>query len=90
VQESRGGLDAAHHLLDPATGRPAFTGLVQVTALAATATQAEVRAKAALLSGPSHAADWLPDGGVVIGDDGDITVLQASARLTGTEQAAAA
>jgi thiamine biosynthesis lipoprotein len=91
VQESPGGrLDAAHHLLDPATGRPAFTGVVQVTALAPTATQAEVRAKAALLSGPSHAADWLPDGGVVISDDGRVTVLAASQRLTGAEQVLAA
>ena len=42
----------AHHLLDPSSGRPAFTGLVQVTALAPTATRAEALAKAALLSGP--------------------------------------
>ena len=42
----------AHHLLDPATGRPAFTGLVQATAIAPSALQAEVRAKAALLAGP--------------------------------------
>ena len=46
----------AHHLLDPATGRPAFTGLVQATALAPTAVEAEVLAKAALLSGPGGAA----------------------------------
>ena len=45
----------AHHLLDPATGRPAFTGIVQATALAPTALEAEVRAKAALLSGPDGA-----------------------------------
>ena len=37
----------AHHLLDPATGRPAFTGVVQATALAPTAVEAEWRAKAA-------------------------------------------
>ena len=37
----------AHHLLDPATGRPAFTGVVQATALAPTALEAEIRAKAA-------------------------------------------
>ena len=54
----RGWLDArgrpAHHILDPATGRPAFTGIVQATALAPTALDAEVRAKAALLSGPGR------------------------------------
>ena len=47
----------AHHLLDPATGEPAFTGVVQVTALAPTATEAEILSKAAVLSGPERAAD---------------------------------
>jgi FAD:protein FMN transferase len=61
----------AHHLLDPATGRPAFTGIVQATAVAPTALEAEIRAKAALLSGPAHAAGWLPHGGVVVLDDGN-------------------
>ncbi len=59
----------AHHLLDPATGRPAFTGVVQATALAPTAVEAEWRAKAAVLSGPQTARDWLPHGGVVVLDD---------------------
>jgi thiamine biosynthesis lipoprotein len=63
--------EPAHHLLDPATGRPAFTGIVQVTAIAPTALEAEVRAKAALLSGPERAAEWLPDGGVIVLDDGN-------------------
>ncbi|MBV9213729.1 MAG: FAD:protein FMN transferase, partial [Actinobacteria bacterium] len=54
----------AHHLLDPATGRPAYTGVVQVTALAPTALEAEIRAKAALLAGPDAAGGWLPHGGV--------------------------
>ena len=59
----------AHHLLDPATGRPAYTGVVQVTALAPTALEGEALAKAALLSGPDHAPGWLPHGGVVVFDD---------------------
>jgi FAD:protein FMN transferase len=63
--------EPAHHLIDPATGRPAFTGVVQATAIAPTALEAEVRAKAALLSGPDHAADWLPHGGLVVLDDGN-------------------
>jgi thiamine biosynthesis lipoprotein len=67
----------AHHLLDPASGRPAFTGVVQVTAVAPTALQAEIRAKAAVLSGPDGAAAWLPDGGVVVLDDGRAEVLSA-------------
>jgi FAD:protein FMN transferase len=60
----------AHHLLDPATGRPAFTGVVQATAIAPTALEAELRAKAAVLAGPAHAVDWLPHGGAVVYDDG--------------------
>jgi thiamine biosynthesis lipoprotein len=65
----------AHHLLDPATGRPAFTGLVQVTALAPTASEAEGLSKAALLSGPEAAPGWLRHGGVLVFDDGSHTVL---------------
>jgi thiamine biosynthesis lipoprotein len=67
----------AHHLLDPATGRPAFTGVVQATALAPTALEAEIRAKAAVLSGPQAAAAWLPGGGVVVLEDGTHRVLPA-------------
>ncbi|HSZ13606.1 MAG TPA: FAD:protein FMN transferase [Solirubrobacteraceae bacterium] len=65
----------AHHLLDPASGRPAFTGIVQVTALAHTALAAEVKAKAALLSGPGAAAGWLGEGGVIVFDDGSHQVI---------------
>jgi thiamine biosynthesis lipoprotein len=73
----------AHHLLDPRTGRPAFTGIVQVTALAPTAAQAEVLAKAALLSGPDRATEWLAHGGVVVLDDGSYEVLEpATSRST--------
>jgi thiamine biosynthesis lipoprotein len=75
----RSWLDAAgrpaHHLLDPSTGRPAFTGIVQVTALAPTAAEAEMRSKAALLSGRDGARRWLPHGGVVVLDDGSWNVV---------------
>jgi FAD:protein FMN transferase len=54
------------HLLDPATGRPARTGIVQATALAPTALEAEVRAKAALLAGPLGAHLHLPHGGLLV------------------------
>jgi thiamine biosynthesis lipoprotein len=67
----------AHHLLDPATGRPAFSGLVQVTALACTATAAEIASKAALLSGPEQAARYLPQGGVIVLDDGSHRVIRS-------------
>jgi len=79
----------AHHLLDPSTGRPAFTGLVQVTALATTGLEAELRAKAALLCGPDRAPEWLPDGGVTIDDAGVVTVYPASAALRAPARAAA-
>ena len=42
----------AHHLLDPGSGEPAWTGLVSATATASTAIEAEALAKAALLAGP--------------------------------------
>jgi FAD:protein FMN transferase len=69
----------AHHLLDPATGRPAYTGVVQATALAPSALEAEIRAKAALLSGPERAAAWLPYGGVLVLDDGRHVILEEDA-----------
>jgi thiamine biosynthesis lipoprotein len=63
----------AHHLLDPFNGDPAWTGLVGATALAPTALEAEVLAKAALLSGPAGARRWLGrHGGLVVRDDGDV------------------
>lgn len=65
-----------HHLLDPATGRPAFTGVVQVTALAPNGVQAETLSKAALLSGPDGARDWLTLGGMVVYDDGTFDVIE--------------
>lgn len=66
----------AHHLLDPSTGRPAYTGVVQVTAVAASALAAEIKAKAAILSGPTRACAWLAEGGVVVYDDGSHEVVQ--------------
>jgi thiamine biosynthesis lipoprotein len=66
----------AHHLLDPRTGQPAFTGIVQASALAPTAAQAEVLAKAAILAGPEQAAQWLRHGGLVVLDDGSWVQVQ--------------
>jgi thiamine biosynthesis lipoprotein len=63
----------AHHLLDPATGRPAWTGLVGVTALAPSALEAETLSKMALLSGPLGARRVLTrHGGLIVHDDGDV------------------
>ncbi len=60
----------SHHLLDPRTGQPAYTGLVQASALARTAAEAEALATAAVLSGPGAAPEWLRYGGVLVADDG--------------------
>jgi thiamine biosynthesis lipoprotein len=68
----------AHHLVDPGTGRPAFTGIVQATALAPTAFLAEVLAKQALLSGPERAAACLQFGGVVVSEDGAVDIVERS------------
>lgn len=62
----------AHHLIDPATGEPAFTGVVQATALAPSAFLADIHAKWALLSGPALAPSRLPHGGVLVFTDGRI------------------
>jgi thiamine biosynthesis lipoprotein len=71
---------AAHHLLDPATGLPAWTGVVQATALAATALEAETLAKAALLAGPRHGRELLRGGGLLVLDDGTIDVVECQAQ----------
>jgi thiamine biosynthesis lipoprotein len=65
----------AHHLLDPSDGRPAWTGVIQATALAATGVEAETLAKTALLSGPERGLGVLePAGGALVLDDGEIVL----------------
>ena len=72
----------AHHLIDPSTGTPAWTGLVAATALAPTALEAEALAKAALLSGPAAGRSLLRagHGGVLVHDDGAVEVVARSRR----------
>jgi len=48
-----------HHLIDPRTGSPARTALVQATVVAPTATAADVYAKTAIILGRERAFDWL-------------------------------
>lgn len=73
----------AHHLLDPSTGKPAFTGVVQATALAPTAVEAEWRAKAAILSADTA---WLDThGGLMVFDDGAHQLITGNSQVRPTE-----
>ena len=67
----------AHHLLDPSTGRPAWTGLVGATAFSpGGALEAETLSKMALLRGPDGARTVLAEhGGVIVHDDGEVEIL---------------
>ena len=68
----------AHHLLDPATGLPAWTGLVGATALGSSALEAETLSKMALLLGPIVARGVLAEyGGVIVRDDGEVETIGA-------------
>ena len=63
----------AHHLIDPATGRPSTSGVRTVTVLAAEAMWAEVVAKAVLIAGPDRGLELLCASGAcgfLVDDDG--------------------
>jgi thiamine biosynthesis lipoprotein len=68
-----GGEDA-HHLIDPATGKPAEGDLLRVTAVAATGIEAEVLATALFLAGDvddaAAEADVLGVPAILVADDG--------------------
>jgi len=66
----------AHHLLDPGSGEPAWTGLVAVTAVAASALEAEVLAKTALLAGPRRARRVLARGGALHHEEGRVEIVE--------------
>jgi thiamine biosynthesis lipoprotein len=76
----------AHHLLDPSTGEPAWTGVIQATSLGSTALEAETLAKMAFLSGPEGAREALAErGGLIVLDDGTVELL-GSLRGRATER----
>ena len=79
----------AHHLLDPSTGQPAWTGLVGVTALGRSALEAETLSKAALLSGPERGRELISQfGGMLVHDDGRVEVTgPVQPRLVGRRSA---
>jgi thiamine biosynthesis lipoprotein len=70
-----------HHLIDPSTGAPATTGVVQATVWAPTCARAEVASKEALLEG-EPALRRLP--AVLVTEDGRIAIS-----LEGAEEVAA-
>jgi thiamine biosynthesis lipoprotein len=66
-----------HHLIDPRTGSPADTGVLQATVWAPTCTQAEVGSKLALMTGEPILARLpaiivLTDGRVLVSMPGDV------------------
>jgi thiamine biosynthesis lipoprotein len=72
----RGDGTVAHHLLDPSTGAPAWTGLVAATARGRTAVEAEALAKAAFLAGPKRAPRVLAGAaGMLFHDSGRVEAV---------------
>jgi thiamine biosynthesis lipoprotein len=57
------GGERRHHLIDPATGRPAVSDLVSVSVVAATAWEAEVLAKAGILAGAEQCVATVAEAG---------------------------
>lgn len=84
---ARGG-ERLHHIIDPRSGRPAIGRMLQVTAWAPTCAEAEIRAKWALLAGPSilgrfPAVLFVDDGRVLVDlreDGGDRPIRPAPRR----------
>lgn len=69
----------AHHLIDPRTGRPAATDVVQATVLASGAAAAELFAKSAVILGSATGLDFLDRAGVagaiLLLEDGRVLAL---------------
>jgi thiamine biosynthesis lipoprotein len=66
-----------HHLIDPRTGRPATTDVVQASIWAETCTEAEVNAKVALLRGVPALGELAAT--LVLEDGSVVTSMQAAA-----------
>lgn len=76
----------AHHLLNPATGMPAWTGLIGVTALGDSALEAETLCKTALLLGPLGARRELAQhGGLIVHDSGEVEEIGDLNRARGAQ-----
>ncbi|HEY8694496.1 MAG TPA: FAD:protein FMN transferase [Chloroflexota bacterium] len=65
----------AHHLIDPRTGAPSQTDVLSATVVAASAEEAEVGAKVALLRGLTAGREWLERrglAGLLVGREGTL------------------
>lgn len=73
-----------HHLIDPRTGRPAVTDVIQATVLAGTARQAEALAKAVVVLGSAAGLDLLDrvgvDGALLLTDRAEFLIHPATLR----------
>ena len=66
----------AHHLLDPSSGSPVWSGVIAATAVGPSALEAETLAKMALLLGPVGARRVLGEhGGVIVRDSGEFEAI---------------
>lgn len=69
----------AHHLIDPRTGRPAQTDVIQATVVAASAREAEVIAKSAVILGSAAALAFLDRSAalaaILLLESGDVACL---------------
>ena len=82
----RRGATSAHHLIDPVTGRPCGSELVQATAVAAEAWLAEVLAKDVLLRGasdPFRAAELAGAEALAVHRDGHVLATTGLAAFLG-------
>ncbi len=74
----------AHHLIDPRTGRPARTDIIQATVLARTAREAEALAKTAVILGSDAALDVVGrpgvEGAVLLTDRDELLLTPATMR----------
>jgi thiamine biosynthesis lipoprotein len=71
----------AHHLLDPSTGSPVWSGLIGATALGDSALEAETLSKMALLLGPAGARRVLAEsGGLIVHDSGEVEAIGSVVR----------
>jgi len=64
-----------HHIIDPRTGAPAASDLIQVTVVAPTAAAADVYAKTGLILGREAALPWLTERSLpalLVTDDGEV------------------